>query len=285
MYENRIDGVILATLVADTYSLSSHWVYDKEELKNLPIDWNELGGPNVSWHEGKKLGDFTHYGDQINILLSYIQRNPGTFDINKYMPYWRDEIAKINTYIDGATKETIENLENGKKFPCGSSSHDMAAIGRSFPLLKVSKTKKEFLENALVFVKATHDNSEVLQATEFFASLLLAVLDGKDVLESIELLKKNCSTNIEQYIDTGLNSQNTNTTDTLLSFGTHCGVEVGMSGVIHILSKYTNFEEALIANAQCGGDTSSRAMIIGAIFTAKNGESDIPTRWQKYIKE
>jgi len=283
MYETKIDELILATLVADTYSLASHWVYNKDELQNLQIDWNELGGPNTSWHEGKKCGDFTHYGDQIKILLSYIKIDPNSFDIKKYIQYWKDEMTKIATYIDGATKETIENLDKGKTFPCGSSSHDMSVIGRSVPLLKVSKTKEAFLDNVHNFVKATHDNEEVLEAAHFFASLLLSVLDGSEIVPSIKLLKANYSENIQSYIDTGLESQDSDTLEALFSFGIHCGVEVGMSGVIHILSKYDNFEEALIKNARCGGDSSSRAMIIGAILTAKNGASNIPSRWQKYL--
>lgn len=283
MYDNKTDALNLAILTADTYSLASHWVYDKDELRNLDIEWGELGGPSVDWHEGKKLGDFTHYGDQIKILLAYLKENNAKFNVAKYMPYWRDEISKINTYMDGATKETIQNLADGKSVPCGSSSHDMATIGRTIPLLMVSKTAEEFLQNTHDFVQATHDNAEVLEATHFFSSLLLSVLDGNEILPSIELLKSNYSQNIQTYIDAGLSSKNIQTLDALFGFGTHCGVEVGMSGVVHILSNYNNYEEALTANAHCGGDTSSRAMIIGVILTAKNGAADIPTRWQKYL--
>jgi len=284
MYNNKQDALILATLVADTYSLASHWVYDKEELQSLPIDWRELGGPSVSWHAGKKRGEFTHYGDQIKILLAYIEQNPNDFDVEKYLYYWKGTLVNMNTYIDGATQETMSNLEANQTFPCGSLSHDMAAIGRVIPLLKVSKTKEVFLENAKLFVKATHDNEEVLEATHFFASLLLAVLEGEEISKSIALLKSNYSLKIQSYIDAGLLSKDAETFSTLLGFGTHCGVEVGMSGVIHILSQYDDFEEALIANARCGGDTSSRAMIIAAILIAKYDESHIPIRWQSYIK-
>ncbi len=283
MYENKTDELILSTLAADTYCLASHWVYDKEELKNLDIDWNELGAPSVAWHEGKKLGDFTHYGDQIKILLRYLEKNSDSYDLEKYMSYWKDQMSSINTYMDGATKETIENLENKKPFPCGSNAHDMAAVGRSVALLKVSKTADEFLDNAVAFVKATHDHAEVLEATHFFSSLLLATLEGKDIVESIELLKNNYSTNVQTYIQSGLDSKDADTQDALHGFGTHCGVEVGMSGVVHVLSKYDNYEEALIVNAKCGGDSSSRAMIIGAILIAQSDKTQIPQRWQKYL--
>lgn len=283
MYENKIDELVLATLVADTYCLSSHWVYDRNELNNLSIDWSGLGSPSVDWHEGKKLGDFTHYGDQIKILLAYIHDNPNSYKLENYMNYWKTQMTSISTYIDGATKETIENLEKGMSVPCGSNAHDMAAIGRTIGLLQVSKTKEEFLQNTVAFVKATHDNSEVLEATHFFSSLLLETLEGNDILKSIEMLKNNYSVNIQAHIENGLNSKDADTQDTLHDFGTHCGVEVAMSGVIHILCKYDNFEEALIANAHCGGDNSSRAMIIGAILIAKYDKTHIPLKWQKFI--
>ena len=99
----------------------------------------------------------------------------------------------------------------------------------------------------------------------------------------MESLKNNYSTNVQTYIQSGLDSKDADTQDTLHTFGTHCGVEVGMSGVIHVLCKYDNYEEALIANAHCGGNSSSRAMIIAAILIAKNDKSHIPLRWQKHI--
>ncbi|MDF1884227.1 ADP-ribosylglycohydrolase family protein [Sulfurimonas sp. SAG-AH-194-C21] len=283
MYENKTDDLILATLAADTYCLGSHWVYDPAELKNLKIDWAELNAPSVAWHEGKKLGYFTHYGDQIKILLAYLEKNPGMFDISKYINYWKDEITSITTYMDGATKETIENLSENKTVPCGSNAHDMAAVGRSFALLKVSQTKEEFLSNTAIFVKATHDNAEVLEATHFFSSLLLATLEGADIVATMGTLKGNYSQNIQTYIQSGLDSKGADTEETLQRFGTHCGVEVGMSGVVHLLCKHDKYEEALIANAHCGGDSSSRAMIIGAILIAKGDKSQIPLRWQKYL--
>ncbi|MGB0989705.1 MAG: hypothetical protein ACPGUI_02630 [Halarcobacter sp.] len=64
--------LILSTLVADAYSLGSHWVYDEKQLLNLDVDWNELNDAKALWHKGRKAGEFTHYGDQILWLyISY----------------------------------------------------------------------------------------------------------------------------------------------------------------------------------------------------------------------
>jgi hypothetical protein len=59
----QISNSIMASLVADAYALGAHWVYDEEQLKNLPIDWETLNDAQSMWHKGKIKGDFTHYGD------------------------------------------------------------------------------------------------------------------------------------------------------------------------------------------------------------------------------
>lgn len=283
MYENKVDSLVLATLVADTHCLGSHWIYDRDELTKLDVNWDELNAPHVAWHEGKKKGDFTHYGDQINILVTYLKENPTSFDVKTYLEFWKDKMTKIDTYMDAATNDTIKYLCNHDE-SSKSHSHDSSVIGRIVPLLKISKDKEEFLHYAYIFAKATHNNEEVLEATHFFASLLLEVLEGKDIVKSIEILKKNYSQNIQNYINAGLQTKENDTIETLDKFGIHCGIEVGFSGIIHILSKYDNFKEALIANARCGGDNSSRAMIIAAILIAKHDKSHIPLKWQEYIK-
>lgn len=53
--EKKVKELILATLVADSYSLGSHWIYDEKQLNTLEIDWNELNDAKAVWHKGKKL--------------------------------------------------------------------------------------------------------------------------------------------------------------------------------------------------------------------------------------
>jgi len=47
--------------------------------------------------------------------------------------------------------------------------------------------------------------------------------------------------------------------------------------MIHFAGKYTdNFEEALLANANCGGENVHRGCVLGAVLGAHHGESRIP---------
>ena len=94
-------------------------------------------------------------------------------------------------YMDGSIKgKLLKNIDNNLKIPCGSSSGDMSVIGRMIPLLKVSSSRGVFLENVQLFTKATHNNKNVLEAMDFFSKLLLEVLDGGDIKESILKLQK-----------------------------------------------------------------------------------------------
>lgn len=47
--------------------------------------------------------------------------------------------------------------------------------------------------------------------------------------------------------------------------------------MIHFASKYSDsFEEAVLANANCGGENVHRGLLMGALLGAHHGESGIP---------
>ena len=157
--KEKIEEIIKLSLVADTYSLGAHWVYDEKQLKNLPVDWEELNAPQSLWYKGKVAGDFTHIGDQAFWLYKYLQ-NKDKFIPQEYFKFWQEKMNSCTGYVDGATRETLENIEAGKLR--GSNSHDFSVIGRIPPLLLVSKDEVEFLQNVVALVKLSHDNLKEL---------------------------------------------------------------------------------------------------------------------------
>lgn len=278
MFDNRVKELVLSTLVADSYCLGSHWIYDETQLKSINIDWNNLNKACSIWHKGKNAGEFTHYGDQAYFLYEYCKDND-SFDIDDYLSFWKSKMDIYNGYIDGATRDTLKNIEDGKTVPCGSNSSDLSIVGRIAPLLLVSKTKDEFLKNVELFVVATHNSPITIEASRFFALLLLEVLEGCDLIASIGFIKDKFSTVIQNYINEGLSSISQESFDVIRAFGPACGTNEGFPGVIHILAKYEDFKEALVNNAKAGGDNSARAMIIAMLLVAKNGLSKVPREW------
>ncbi len=279
--EKKVKDLVLSSLVADAYSLGAHWIYDEKQLQILDVDWNNLNDAKVIWHKGKVAGDFTHYGDQTLWLYEYLQ-DKENFDINEYIQYWKAKTEIYNGYIDGSTRETLENIEN-KVTPTGSPSTDLSIIGRIAPLLLVSNSKEEFLENVESLISATHNSNEAIVASKFFASLLLEVLNGKGIEESILALKENFDTKIQSYIYSGIASKTDDTFQVIRDFGPACDISGGFEGVIHLLCKYDNFKDMIVCNARAGGDSSARGMIAAIIFMAQEDKkmNQIPTNWLK----
>jgi ADP-ribosylglycohydrolase len=279
--EKIVKKLLLASLVADAYSLGAHWVYDEKQLKELDIDWNDLNAPKAMWHKGKGAGDFTHYGDHTLWLYNFVQ-DKDTFDVDAYMEYWKNKLDSYNGYIDGSTRDTLENISKGTK-PTGSGSTDLSIVGRIAPLLLVSNTKEEFLQNVEEFVKCTHNSNEAIVSTKFFAQLLLEVLAGNDIQSSIVKLKDSYDTTIQSYISDGISSKLEDSFKAIREFGPACGIDGGFQGVIHLLSRYDNLKDLLIENAKAGGDSSARAMIASIILTASNDSviAHIPQNWLK----
>jgi len=273
----KIENIIKLSLVSDSYSLGSHWVYDEAKLKNLPIDWNELNAPQALWHKGKNAGDFTHIGDQAYWLYQFI-KDKNKFNPQEYLLFWKEKMKTYKGYIDGATRETLENIENGKM--SGSNSHDFSVIGRISSLLLVSSDDDAFLNNVQAFVKLSHDNSKVKEVADFLAKLLLHVKQSENIEETITRLSLDCNKYIQNAVKEGLSSKEKDTFTIIREFGPACDVDEGFRGIIHLLVKYTDdMKELLVQNAKAGGDTSSRAMIATSILGARDTVNNLPKSW------
>ncbi len=275
--EQKINELVLTTLVSDSYSLGAHWVYDEKQLLENDLDWNELNAPLAIWHKEKQKGDFTHYGDHTLWLYDFL-KDKTVFDEKEYVSYWNEKMSTYTGYVDGSSRNTLENIKNNV-VPSGSDSTDLSIVGRISPLLKVSKNKEEFLNNVEKFVQVTHNSAKSIIASRFFALILLEVLDGKDIEESLLEVQKGFDEGIQNFVKIAIESRTKDTFTTIREFGPACDVSEGLPGIIHLLLKYDNLQDMLIANAKAGGDTSARAMVASLIFCANKPTSQLPQNW------
>ncbi len=261
---------IKGAFAADAYSLGAHWVYDQEQLKALPIDWERLNAPQAMWHKGKQAGDMTHYGDHTLWLLEYVAQNR-SFDVEGYAEFWMQKIKSYTGYIDASSQETLAHLKAKEPAACGVASHDLSICGRIAVLLLVTQGD-DFISKAVMFAKMTHNDPLVLEAVHFFATLLVDAIEQKSIVESIQSHAKNYSPTLKAWIEAGLKSREQESFEAIRAFGPACGVDGGFQGVIHLLSRYKSLKEALRANAQAGGDSSARGMIVGMLLGAQSKE-------------
>lgn len=274
----KILEIVLASFVADAYSLGAHWVYSQDEIKESPLDWNNLNSPISPWHTSKQKGEFTHYGDQMSWLYEYILKE-NEFNQENYIKIWKEHMDFYKGYKDSSTKDTLNNLKNNQELPCGAKSHDLSIIGRIPPLLLVCSDEKTFLKNVKDFVGLTHNSEEVLESADFFAKILWLVHLGNPIIQSITEVKDEYSQTIKNYVNDGLNNPH-DTLESIEEFGSACSVNGGFQGAIYILNKYDDdFKSAITMNAKAGGDSSSRGMIIAMLLVAAYGKKIIPNNW------
>lgn len=278
MEQKRIHQAILGSLVADAYALGSHWVYDEHQLASLPIDWNAINPPQALWHKGKTKGDYTHYGDHTVWLYDFILQN-GSFSIEEYKAYWCRKMENYSGYIDGSSRDTLALLKQDSTLILGAASHDLSIIGRIAPLLLASSDQKMFLQYVDEFVSFTHNTPIVKEAAQFFGRVLFEVTEGKSITDALSCIP--IPDVLADRYHQALLSQDKESFNAIRTFGPACAVEGGFEGVIHLLLTYTDYQEAMIANAKAGGDTAARGMIVGMLLAAQG--SLIPPSWEKSV--
>lgn len=275
--KDKIEKIIKLSFVADTYSLGAHWVYEEEQLKNLSINWEELNAPGAMWHKGKKAGDFTHIGDQAYWLYEFLQDKKKFIPLD-YLTYWQNKMSSYEGYVDGASRETLENIKAGKM--SGSNSHDFSVIGRIPSLLLVSNNEDDFMQNVEAFVKLSHDNENVIEVAKFFAKTLLHVKNSSDIQALLLELSQEFSEYVKTGLKDGIDSKDKDTFQTIRDFGPACDIDEGFRGIIHLLVTYhDDLKELLIQNAKAGGDSSSRSMITASIIAASREVDELPKSW------
>ena len=274
MDHTRIKNAILGALVADAYALGAHWIYDGQALAELTIDWDELNDPQAHWHAGKHSGDFTHYGDQATWLCDYVA-DQGRFDIGEYRGFWLARMQKYDGYVDASSRETVAVLHDDPRALSGSGSRDLSIIGRVAPLLLVSEGRDDFLAKVAELVTLTHNAPRVLLAAQLLASILYEVVEGMDIEGALS--SAFAAPDLQVAFDSARQSAGSDTIKAIRAFGAACGIVGGFEGVVHLLSSYDSYRQAMMINCKAGGDSAARGMVVGMIMGGAGW--DIPEAW------
>ncbi|MBT8370415.1 MAG: ADP-ribosylglycohydrolase family protein [Deltaproteobacteria bacterium] len=286
--KDKIRAMVLGSFVADALSLGTHWVYNTNVIDKKFGRVEDYHDPLTSYHGEKKAGEHTHYGDQMMVLLESIQETSG-FELESFAKHWRRLFDNYQGYFDHATKDTLENLSQGKDLhSCGSESDDLAGTSRIAPVCYAHYRDSDKLVQAVRLQTAfTHNQKTVVDAAEFFARTVVIILNGASPLQAInEVVKQNFAGEaIEKLVIDGLDSKEIETRQAVADFGQMCSIDAALPGTIHLIAKYENhFETALVENVMAGGDSSARGMLAGMVLGAYTGLDAIPGLWLDGLK-
>lgn len=277
--------IIEATLVADAIALGPHWIYDPTEIYKLFWDFDGYTDPKKNpYHNMKSLGDQTHYGDQMNILIESIHADGG-YDPEKYMARWTQVMSGYGGYLDHATKDTLKNIQANKSFlHSGSSSFDGSVIGRVAPLLAygiVDPTTSVWQSRIREFVALTHDHKVVQTAAVYFSLLAYEVSEGTHPAEAVSMIERT-SGDIAWFIEQALKSVKKDTTSSIQSMWPACGIDGVFQWALHCILKYAdNYKQAMLENVKAWWDSAARGMIIGMVLGAYLRDRAVPAAWRR----
>jgi hypothetical protein len=108
--------------VADAASLGLHWLYDSPRIHEVGGQTPEFLPPKADYfkggfgyfaHEGKQVGDISHYGAATGVLTDSLLASEGALDIRDYQRRFRAYFGpggEWKGYIDNPTRVTLNNL-------------------------------------------------------------------------------------------------------------------------------------------------------------------------------
>ncbi len=280
---DQLNAMLLGAFVGDALALGPHWVYNTRVIDKKFGTVDRFYDPVASYHANKKKGDFTHYGDQMLVLLESTAACNG-FDSAHFARTWQSFFESYQGYFDHATKDTLKNMSEGKNIEvCGSSSDDLGGAARMAPVVYACPHDRETLVAAARKQTAlTHNHATVVDASAFLALAVNKVLNGRSPSAAMtEVLAENFQNgSINTLVTAGLDSKSKDTRETIAEFGQMCSIDAALPATVHLIARYEkDFRQALVENVMAGGDSAARGMLAGMVLGAACGIAAIPTEW------
>ncbi len=276
---DRIAGAIWGAFVADSLSLGVHWIYNPRHIARKA---GRLTGPIApikgadKYHPHRTAGQFTHYGDQMLVLLQSVHK-AGRWSRTDFSQRWKKMWDGYDGYIDKATKATLKEGQSG--------SDDLSGCARMAPLLLAlgNGPESDFVTAAREQTLLTHGADVQPEASDFFARLLFATVHGQPVDKAIAAARGQAAdpAQIDGWIAEAQGRlQDENPAQVVADLGAHCHIPGAVSATLYLLFKFGHsLEEALVENAMAGGDSAARGLLLGAILGGRDGREAIPDAW------
>lgn len=274
--EDRLIGALYGSFIGDAICLAPHWIYDPSEIeKRFGKITGFLDPSTNTYHSSRKRGEFTHYGDQALCLLQAINHADG-FSLKTFEAEWQAMWPGYHGYIDGATKSTLRNGH--------SDSHDLAGASRIAPIVVgLHEDESEIMLHAVTSqTSLTHAHPEVVDTSRFFAILSRSLINGREWEEALAVASASeyLALEPEKWIASAQSQVENCPNEALETLGKACSLSDGLPSTLYFLFRFRDsLADAITENANAGGDSASRGLLIGLVLGAFHGVGHIPERW------
>ena len=295
--DEKRNALWLGSIAGDAFVLGGHWIYDLDKLQASFPDYRSPQAPLPdSYHANKNMGDQTHYGDQARHLWQFLADHDGHYDPDQYRREWVRFISRYDGYMDMASKESLTALKKGQSF--GSGSDELGGVARLAAMYYWMADLKQALAAAVDQNRMTHDSQQATAITVLIGKTLEMLLhpsENKDQLSVFETLYRAKAQLLEEgEYDMKLINESFDKANALEDYsarsiaeklGQSCHARHALPAILAVLKQTDDYEAAMKLNVRVGGDSASRAMIIGVLLGAKLGLKAIPQAWLDVMRD
>lgn len=287
------EAALLGALVGDAAALGLHWIYDTERTCEVAerhgsaafvpiVQVNYDGVTSYYVHEKRGDGAMSMYGETLRGAIQSMIKTKGVFDVATYQQDYFALFGPDGTYdgyMDHATKGTIKNIEAGKLDPSGVDDDEHPAITRLPAIVVANQNAKTLPEEVEASIQVTNVQKDSSEYGLVFALVLKDVLDGNDLIETLEKQAEQAPERIKQSLLDALETDETDSVAYSDVTGSACHLPMSVPLSFHILKHTNSYEDAIEENIKAGGDNCGRSIMLGAILGAMYGRDGIPEEW------
>jgi ADP-ribosylglycohydrolase len=251
------------------------------------------GQPNRHYHEGLQSGDNTLNLLCVRVLLRSLSKT-GRYDagdfLREYIAFMTTPDSHRDTYAESYHRAFFANYARGisPERCAGVENHDTASIGGLVGLPPVimaalQEDDATAVEHTLLeHLRLTHRSAKLERYALALGRLLGRLLQDQEprigplACNIAESLGFPAAKVVEQMNHHG--HSDLDVIGRLLSPA--CYIEHSFPAVLYLAARYPDdFEAALVANTNVGGDNCHRGAVLGALLGAALGYQAIPKRW------
>ena len=249
--------------------------------------------PNRHYHHGLRSGDNTLNLLCVRVLLRSINKT-GRYDsgdfLREYIAFMTTPDSHRDTYAESYHRAFFANYARGvaPERCAGAENHDTASIGGlvALPPVIMAALRDNDADAVdrilLAHLQLTHRSAKLERYALALSRLLPRLLqDPKPQVASLACAVAESfgfpATRVVELMNRERRSD-------LHVIGGQlspaCYIEHSFPAVLYLTARYSNdFEAALVANTNVGGDNCHRGALLGAIIGASLGYGAIPDRW------
>jgi ADP-ribosyl-[dinitrogen reductase] hydrolase len=261
-------------------------------LKGKKHHWGPAGR---HYHQGMRAGENTLNALCARLVLRSLCRKKShdTADfLAEYAEFMTTEGSHNDTYAESYHRDFFANWARGVPLEqcAGATGHDTASIGGLVGLAPVvlavaaQGDTEQSVQAGLKQLRLTHRSQPLEVFAEAYCRLLtrLVFSPPQSLIPLLQTQAPALGKGLSALLGRAADHQDPATQVVGGLYSSACYIEDSFPSVLYLAARYANdFEAALIANTNAGGDNCHRGSVLGALLGAWLGFEAIPVRWRE----